>query len=288
MALKKQLKVKKHIFCGRTAFTLVELVVALVILAALAHLALREATHMRDSRLTDIADRQLEEIRDAVYMRNGGIQATGFLCDMGRLPAAEKPDKADLGELWKPPEGACAFAVREAVSTNLAVEASRKALLEEHGVWVPTGWRGPYLRLPTGKDELLDPWGNPMSNPDSAGYSRLHVGENGSITSATHFGPSAKSDDPRRRTVGIVPHQGSTSTLTINISATETAGSVTLKWFGPASGMITGEVASVTAPGSHRFEGLTPGVRVLWDSAAKAPRFIDIVPGDNTFQLNLP
>ena len=71
-------------------------------------------------------------------------------------------------KLWKKPEGSLPFAVREAVSSNLCVSASEKALLAENGVWVPTGWRGPYLRLPVGRDELLDPWGNRWRNNENS------------------------------------------------------------------------------------------------------------------------
>lgn len=278
---------KYAIFRGRPAFTLVELTVALLILAALAHLAMREVSHLRDARLADVADRQLEELRDSVYCRAAGEQSTGFLADMGRLPQAESADCASLEELWKKPDGSLPFAVREAVSSNLCVSAAEKALLAENGVWVPTGWRGPYLRLPVGRDELLDPWGNPMSNPDSAGYSRLGV-TNGCIVSAAHFGPTARRDDLRSRTLALAPADSAVCTLTVNIAAVESAGTVSLKWFGPASGLVTGAVETVSAPGTARFEGLTPGVRVLWDSATKAPRFIEIKPGDNVCQLNLP
>ena len=287
MAFIFALNLKSDRFSGRSAFTLVELTVALVIIAALAHLAVREVSHLRDAKLADVADRQLEELRDSVYCRAPGEQSTGFLADMGRLPRAESSERASLDELWKIPADASPFAVREAVSSNLCVSASEKPLLAGAGVWVPTGWRGPYLRIPVGRNELLDPWGNPIANPDAAGYSRLGV-TNGCIVSTSHFGPTAQPKDPRTRTLSLAPAGATKCTLTVNMTASESAGTISLKWFGPSSGMITGAVESVTAPGTARFEGLTPGVRVLWDSATKAPRFIEIKPGDNICQLNLP
>ena len=121
----------------RGAFTLVELVVVLAVIAVLTHLAVRELAHLRDGRLSDAADRQLEEIRLSVFDDSAEGAARGFLADMGRLP---KATDGTLSELWQKPAGALEYAVRQATETNLVLGAKT---LANASVYVPTGWRGP-------------------------------------------------------------------------------------------------------------------------------------------------
>ena len=138
---------KKH------GFTLVELVVVLAVIAILTHLAVRELSHLRDAKLTKAADAQLETIRTSVFTPSGkrhiaqvaDEEATGFLADMGRLPRLV--DDMTLGELWTMPTNALPYAVRPATAENLVPGLSS---LANTSVYVPTGWRGPYLRLPIG------------------------------------------------------------------------------------------------------------------------------------------
>ena len=259
----------------KRAFTLIELVVVLAVIAVLTHLAVRELSHLRDARLTKAADAQLETIRASVYSRTPGEEATGFLADMGRLPRLV--DDMTLGELWAMPTNALPYAVRPATAENLVPGLSS---LAKASVYVPTGWRGPYLRLPIGKSRLFDPWGNPVEREDVAGLPRLTI-SNDFIVAVSHYGPRAQ--EGGMRTLSIQPDGGAASRL---IVSTTSASDISVAWYGPASGLITGATHVVSAGAPHTFEGLTPGTRILhYNGAAHT---IDVKPGDNLISLGLP
>ena len=280
---------KKH------GFTLVELVVVLAVIAVLTHLAVRELSHLRDAKLSKSADKQLEEIRASVYSRIPGEEATGFLADMGRLPRPADDVRTDrssrttvtnstLSELWLMPSDAKPYAVRQATAENLVPGLS--ADLVQPTVYVPTGWRGPYLRLPFGKTRLLDPWGNPVEAEDEAGLPRLTI-TNGFITAVAHYGPRAQANPHApangARSISLAPDGGAASRL---IVSTTSASDISVAWYGPASGLITGATHVVSAGAPHTFEGLTPGTRILhYNGAAHT---IDVKPGDNLISLDLP
>ena len=267
----------------KRGFTLVEMTVVLIILAALTHLAVRQLSQVRDARLETVANRQLEEICAAVYARAAG-ESTGFLADMGRLPRITNATNATLEELWICPAGARDFALRPAVSNNFSAATANIGALEDATVYVPTGWRGPYLHIPFGRDELLDPWGNPMVEKDAADLQRLTV-TNGFITAVSHYGATGQRRG--KRTLPLAPPQGATSRLVVTFVAS-TNGTVTCKWYGPASGLVTGASATLSFPGSVVFDGLTPGLRVVKDDVTGVARYIDLHPGDNPLQITLP
>jgi hypothetical protein len=87
---------------------------------------------------------------------DGTVIVSGFLADMGRLPAAVGSDPlTGLAELWTNPGSLAAFAIRQSTF--------------DPEVLVPTGWRGPYLRLPVGQSVLRDGWGNSLDLLDAGG-----------------------------------------------------------------------------------------------------------------------
>lgn len=271
----------------KLGFTLVELVVVLAVIAVLTHLAVRELSHLRDGKLAKVADRQLEEIRASVYSRNVGEEATGFLANMGRLPRLADDVRTDafghavitnstLSELWLMPPNAKPYAVRQATAENLVPGL---ASLANDAVYVPTGWRGPYLRLPFGKTRLFDPWGNPIEAEDEAGLQRL-TATNGFVTAVSHFGPKAQASGERR--ISLIPERGETNRLIVTTSSA----SGEVRWYGPADGLITGAVESVSATKPAVFNGLTPGRRILFFN--NAVRVIDVKPGDNLISLDQP
>jgi prepilin-type N-terminal cleavage/methylation domain-containing protein len=272
----------------RNGFTLVELVVVLAVIAVLTHLAMRELSHLRDAKLVQAADRQLEEIRDAVYTRVSGEEATGFLADMGRLPRladdvrAARPGRmsvtnATLCELWRMPPDAKPYAVRQATAENLVPGL---ASLANDAVYVPTGWRGPYIRLPFGKTRLYDPWGNPIEGEDEAGLSRLSM-SNGFVTAVSHFGPRAQASGIR--SIQLAPNGIATSSL---IVSTTSASDTSVTWYGPANGLITGAIHTVSAAVPYTFKGLTPGTRILYYNGAA--HTINVKPGDNLISIDQP
>ena len=261
----------------KRAFTLIELVVVLAVIAVLTHLAVRELSHLRDAKLTKAADAQLETIRASVYARNVGEEASGFLADMGRLPRLV--DGMTLSELWEMPTNALPYAVRPATEENLVPGLSA---LANASVYVPTGWRGPYLRLPFGKSRLFDPWGNPVEREDAARLPRLTV-SNGFVVAVSHYGPRAQADGIRTLSILPDPNSGATSRL---IVSTTSASDISVSWYGPASGLVTGATHTVSAAAPYTFEGLTPGSRILhYNGAAHT---IDVKPGDNLISIDLP
>ena len=172
----------------KNGFTLIELTLVLFILALAAHLGTRQLAAIKSSRLRAAADRQLEELADAVCRDRAG-DVTGFLSDMGRLPLAVRTsDGASLclAELYAKPEGMGDFRARPASPGNLAEGAP--AAIADTNVLVLCGWGGPYIRLPQGASRLRDPWGNPVENTVGASVSEARLlGED--LTSASAGSP---------------------------------------------------------------------------------------------------
>ena len=274
---------------GRRAFTLVEMVTVLAVIAILTHLAVHGLSRVRDGKLAKAADRQLETIRASVYDSRPGEEAVGFLADMGRLPRLA--NGSTLGELWEKPAGALPYAVRPATVENLVAGLDA---ISDGSVYVPTGWRGPYLRLPFGKTRLFDPWGNPMELEDDAGLVRLWA-TNDVVYAVSHYGPRARDYGPRARakdarTIGLAPEGVAASRLVVSAESADVtfSGDITYTWYGPADGLITGAVKTVRYPAAAVFEGLAPGRRILKDSRSGRARTIDVKPGDNLVSIKLP
>ena len=192
----------------RPAFTLLELVVVLAILAVVTTLAVRSLDGLEDQSRYDKTTRGMEEFAAAVVgspadrAADGTRTVTGFVADMGRLPRAVERGDLTLAELWE--NLGTTYDVRPAVFANGVPLA-----LEDPQVLVAGGWRGPYLRLPIGATTWLDGWGNPMTSPadasppdpDGTGYSRLR-GAGGSaiiaagveVHSVRHLGANGRQD----------------------------------------------------------------------------------------------
>jgi prepilin-type N-terminal cleavage/methylation domain-containing protein len=213
----------------KRAFTLLELVVVVAVLAVLTRAAVGELGRIRDAKLSRAADAQLEEIRAA---------AAAFLADVGRLPrlAAETNSAGEvtwtLSELWRRPDG---------------MDAQR--LEEKDLVQVAVGWGGPYLRLPFGRNRLLDPWGNPVELFDSASLRRLWVDERLSVTGVCHYGASGHVRD--RKTVSLVPDGGATATVLLDVDAGDYEGVVTCAWYGPYENSVTNSPAATAPAGTQ-------------------------------------
>lgn len=234
----------------KNGFTLIEMVVVLVVMALAAHLAVREFSRVNDRRMTETADRQLKELRDAVWSLDADGAPCGFLADMGRLPRS-------LDELWAKPDDARPFAV-----TNVA-----------SGVYVPTGWNGPYIRLPLGKRGLYDPWGNDFC---------VVTNSMGFVTNVFHTGSSGQART-RSYDVSLVPKGGENSSIVVALESSETGG-VQVSWYGPDGfgGVTNAPAKIVTAATPARFDGLTPGMRVL-SCGEIGIKIFSVKPGENNF-----
>lgn len=277
----------------RTAFTLIEMSVVLLIIALVTHLALRQLAASTEHKRVSAANRQLEDIATRVFSYDRDGVPTGFLADMGRLPAVTN---GTLAELWQRPSEAKPYAVRKAIAENFVPlpETDLRRLTNEQ-ICVATGWRGPYLRLPLGKKRLTDPWGNPMENPDTAGYARLDV-TNGCVIAVSHFGPTALSRDPQRQRLSILPTGSAangTSRVVVRLvsQSGEELGDVEYAWYGPRDGLIVGGVTNRPYGATAEFTNLTPGLRILrakWGTNKSVTRQLHVKPGDNLFELKAP
>ncbi|HSJ03781.1 MAG TPA: prepilin-type N-terminal cleavage/methylation domain-containing protein, partial [Verrucomicrobium sp.] len=150
------------------AFTLMELVVVLAILAVVTSLAVRSVDRVEDQGRYEANLRIMQEIETAVLgspddrALDGTRVLSGFVADMGRLPrtveetvhiSGIEAEALTLRELWDWPPAGKKYDVRKASLTNLAVE---DPVHVDEQVYVPGGWRGPYLRLPMEETALRD------------------------------------------------------------------------------------------------------------------------------------
>lgn len=159
----------------RSGFTLLELLVVLVILAAVTTLAFRSLEEVQDQRRYESSRALLEDLEKAVL---GDEETAGFVADLGRLPQTVlQGSELTLAELWQQ-------------GTLPGYDVRSHATDPE--VLLPTGWRGPYLTLPLYATNVFDGWGNPMrslpdaspANPASTGYPRLRDDNDAAIITA--------------------------------------------------------------------------------------------------------
>jgi prepilin-type N-terminal cleavage/methylation domain-containing protein len=232
----------------KRAFTLLELAVVLAIIAIVTHFAVRGLGEYRNAKFADAADRQLETIREA---------ALKFYSDVGRLPklTAQTNDAGEvswtLSELWKKPDG---------------LSACRH--VEHDGVHLAVGWNGPYLKLPFGRDRLLDPWGNAIELEDGAGLRRLWADENNIVTNVCHYGASGQENC--RKSVSLVPDGGGAASLIVTVDAGAYSGPVECVWYGAYENSVTNETVSLpTAGGQVVFKDVPCGRKTLKVAAGR-------------------
>ncbi len=140
-------------------FSLIELLIALAILAAMTTVAIRATNGLQSQARYQATTRSLTDIQNAILGPANGRNPdgtpllTGFVSDMGRLPnwiSGADP----LGELTNLPVGVSGFNSVPATSDN--------------SVKVFTGWQGPYLRLAPNATVIRDGWGNAFHPYDSS------------------------------------------------------------------------------------------------------------------------
>lgn len=113
-------------------FTLIELVVAVALVAIVATLAVRRVEGVRERARTAVAAHELRLIRDAIV---GSSAAPGYLDDMGSVPGFS-PGYLRLANLL--------------VATNLhayGMARDPSPALREWDAAAGRGWRGPYVRI---------------------------------------------------------------------------------------------------------------------------------------------
>lgn len=146
------------------SFTLVEMLVVMIVMVALATVAVQTSSRFVDQSRYEGTERALDVIEEAILGVSGfsagyeSVPIRGFVADMGRLPEAVDVDgDLTLQELWENTTGMPAFSVKQAASDSAVVLA-----------W---GWRGPYVNLPLGDEALKDKWGDLFELRDAAGVS---------------------------------------------------------------------------------------------------------------------
>lgn len=150
----------------RPAFTLVEMVMVLVVMAILATVAVQMLEPQVDQTRYDATRRTLENVREGIVARPdaNSINAavSGFVTDCGRLPV-------DLTELFLQPGDLSGHAAAP-------FDSDRDA---SNDVQLFGGWQGPYVALPVGTTALVDGWGNPLALDTSSGFQIFSRGRDG-------------------------------------------------------------------------------------------------------------
>lgn len=134
-------------------FTLVEALVVIAILAAVGLVAVRSSRGLLDRAHFEATQRLLADTRDALVGKDG------FVADLGRLPDFDADPAEPLRELLTRLPGVTASDLR----TSLA----------DDDIYLPAGWRGPYLQLAPGADRVLDGWARPLVVDQANGDLRL-------------------------------------------------------------------------------------------------------------------
>lgn len=143
----------------RTGMTLVELLVVLTILAILSAVAVVSTEAVLSQGRFEATQRTMEAVENAVLGpdvlrgEDGTTAIAGFVADIGRLPVAVDVDgELQPAELWE--AGSLpAFRFQQATVELVGAQYA------DTEVYLPCGWRGPYVRLPIGGGRLTDGWG---------------------------------------------------------------------------------------------------------------------------------
>lgn len=274
-------------------FSLLELLMVLTILAVLTGMAVRSLDGVEQQHRYEANLRVMQSIQEGILgspedrAPDGTRTISGFVADMGRLPV-------ELSELWENP-GAATFDVRAAT--------------EDPQVFVPGGWRGPYVRLPLDSNTLNDGWGNPLTIDTSAGEDPM-IWSNGADGQPGGSGYDRDIEIPlgdvtfRAALAGNVEVMGPTSP-----AEPEPSKEVTIRLFGPNAAnpsqiaVFTTTVTFTMNPVTYEIPigaGITTGPRILraylhpaGDAAVSsserrgAVRLVTLRPGTNLIHLTI-
>lgn len=161
----------------RSGFTLLELVIVIVILAVITTIATREIGRVQDQQRFETTQRTLSSVQEAIAgttpykAYDEDSLKNCFVADMGRMPKAILSDNGTelgLSELWVKTHDLAPYDVRQAIETNGVALADA-----DPDIWIGSGWRGPYIRLPLGAKKLRDSWGRLIANQLPSGFSVL-------------------------------------------------------------------------------------------------------------------
>lgn len=200
---------------GARGLTLLELLVVVAILAVLATVAIRSTSDFGQQTRYDVTQSTLKQFRDAVLGPanqvgpNGVPMVTGFIADLGRPPRATLVNGVlDLPELYNgtlPTSPTLkAYSLYNAASSNITTTVVSGSLTVNNSastsLYVPAGWRGPYISKSSALANIQDGWGKPL-------VSRIDLG---TTSGALNTWP----------TMLLMPWSGSGFNLSVNPSYT--------------------------------------------------------------------
>ncbi|MDR2168867.1 MAG: type II secretion system GspH family protein [Planctomycetaceae bacterium] len=132
--------------------TLIELLIVLGILAALAGMTLTLVSEMDSSNRQNITKSKLDQLESIITGNNN--QTSQFINDTGRLPVKIDGDGKELSELWNKE----IFENTENITVNY-----NSSIENDLPITIPVtlnvGWKGPYINIPT-TGKLYDGFGN--------------------------------------------------------------------------------------------------------------------------------
>jgi len=184
----------------RSAMTLLELVVALTILAVLSTIAVEALNPLADQARYESTQRILRRMRAATVGDllarnvNGQRIVSGYLADTGAVPTA-------LSDFFVKPAGLAA-------NSSQSFDSDQDSV---NDVTLLSGWKGPYLQLGPGESTLLDGWGaNVLIDPDAGTFDYTSYGSDGDTAA---------------------PEDGYAADLTVAIPTTDYQSTVTFRLF---------------------------------------------------------
>jgi prepilin-type N-terminal cleavage/methylation domain-containing protein len=229
------------------AFSLIELVIALAILAAVTTIAIRATNNLQDQARYQSTVRSLNEIQAAIVGPanprgpNGSAIVSGFVADTGRLPEYYVSANDPLTQLTPPQPG---DPLTELTYNPNSIPAySLQSSNVDPSVNVGVGWQGPYVYLGAGPTYIRDGWGNSLL---------CYNGSGGQIT--TTGTPIAQvASTANGQTPVSIPNSTITTNNTGFASAATITGGVTMNIGldpGPASSGYTPNLTFTGTPGS--------------------------------------
>ena len=157
---------------ARDGLTLLELVIALGILAVLSSVALQSIEPLADQARYETTQRVMQDLKRATIgdPKARGVDGQrvlfGYTADTGFLPS-------QLDDLLSRPAGLIAFA-------SQSFDSDRDTT---NDVTLASGWNGPYFQLGVGQSSIVDGWGNtPLVDPDGGTFNYLSRGSDNDST----------------------------------------------------------------------------------------------------------
>ncbi len=175
---------------SRRGLTLLELIVALGILAALSTIAVRAIDPLADQSRYEATQRLLDDLRDATVgsalarQINGQPIVSGYLADTGSLPT-------NVSDFLSMPAGLIAHQIQ-------SFDSDRDSI---NDVILASGWNGPYVLRGAGQTELLDGWGRPpLIGSDGGEFALVSLGcDNDSVLPEDGYQADLKATIPASR-----------------------------------------------------------------------------------------